>query len=72
MATRLLFFLPLCQPVGMIRKFNALGRKDKGKEWGKKRPDLVRSFTSDREGGPIGNYKELTRDEMQTLIDGMF
>lgn len=56
---------------GMLRKFNALGEKDHGKEWEKKRPELVRSFTSDRKGGPIDDYKKLNREEMGALIEGM-
>jgi len=56
---------------GMVRKFNALGKKNHGQEWETKRPELVESFTSERNDGPIEDYKQLGRDEMQALIDGM-
>ena len=67
----LLFFLPPCSPGGMIGKFNALGKNNHAQEWDKKGIEMVRAFISDREGDPIENYRELNREEMQTIIEGM-
>ena len=55
----------------MIGRFNALGKNNHGQEWDKERVEMIRAFTSDWEGGPIENYRELSREEVQSIIEGM-
>lgn len=54
----------------MAKKFHALGVEVYGDEWDDKRPEFT-EFITKREGHESKSSKDLTRDEMKELIDGM-
>jgi hypothetical protein len=54
-------------PAGMKRQFHALGTAKHGDAWDDERPKMVEKITK----GRARSSNDLTRDEMQRLIDGM-